>query len=306
MVNNFGSIFKKNKLLVSSVALFIILLLSAGAYLILRSRNIENEIKQIKQQSETVAQQNQQSIKDLSTQLSIQKSATQNALDLVKKQSQSRAAQNNGNFPVISSRAIVLIICFDSSGNALQSGSGTIVSSTGYVLTNKHVVTDSSGNSLSCGAFMNDGSTTAPTIQSGTFYSLTLNDANAGFYTSYDAAVLKIDSAIDVQSETTIQLPPSFPYLRPDGGNLKQGDAIYIFGYPAASGLVFNVTNGIVSSFSSDGTFINTSAVIDHGNSGGAAVTSDGRFIGIPTQKYTADGDYLGQILDVSNLNVPN
>jgi S1-C subfamily serine protease len=117
---------------------------------------------------------------------------------------------------------------------------------------------------------------------------------------------LQIVGATNTQSNVAVALPGSFPYIRPNGGNLKEGDNIYIFGYPGASNLVFNVNKGIVSSFTTDGTYINTDALIDHGNSGGAAITSDGRFVGIPSAKYVGtDNDYLGEILKVENLNVP-
>jgi len=151
---------------------------------------------------------------------------------------------------------------------------------------------------------MNDGSV-SPALQTGTIYSLSTTAPGAGFYTGYDAALLQIDGAINTNTDSSVSLPSSFPYIRPQGGNLKQGDTLYIFGYPGASDLVFNVTKGIVSSLP-PGDFINTDAVIDEGNSGGAAITSDGRFVGIPTQKYIANSDYLGQILKVENLTIPN
>ena len=152
---------------------------------------------------------------------------------------------------------------------------------------------------------MNDGSS-APQLQQEVLYLLNVSAPNAGYYSSYDAAVLAISSAVNIQTQSSVSLPTSFPFIRPQGGNLKQGDSLFIFGYPGASSFVFNVTRGIVSSFTTDNTFINTDAIIDLGNSGGAAMTSDGRFVGIPTQKYVGDGDYLGQILRVENLAVPN
>jgi len=277
-----------------------------------QTSQLENQLNDVKKQAEAVQQQNASTTKALASQLDTQKAETANAekqaqlaqqaLSVVKQQAQS--APTNSSFPTINSRAIVLVVCADSSGN-VQSGSGTIINPEGYVLTNKHVVTDDYGGSLTCGVFMNDGSA-APQLQKNTLYSLTLYAPSAGYYNNYDAALLKINGATDTQTNNSVNLPSPFPFITPQGGNLKQGDQLYIFGYPAASNLVFNVTRGIVSSFSADNTFINTDAVIDHGDSGGAAITSDGRFIGIPTQKYVANSDYSGQILRVEDLVIPN
>src|SRR3989338_5803127 len=279
-----------------------------------QSRDLADQINEVKKQAEAVEQQNASSTRAFTTQLDSQKAETENAkrqallaqqaLAAVKKQVEETPVNNDGTFPNINSRAIVLVVCGDSSGN-LQSGSGTIINSAGYILTNKHVVTDSYGNGLTCGAFMNDGSS-APRLQQEVLYLLNVSAPNAGYYSSYDAAVLAISSAVNIQTQSSVSLPTSFPFIRPQGGNLKQGDSLFIFGYPGASSFVFNVTRGIVSSFTTDNTFINTDAIIDLGNSGGAAITSDGRFVGIPTQKYVGDGDYLGQILGVENLVIPN
>ena len=279
-----------------------------------QSQELADQINEVKKQAEAVQQQNASSTRAFTTQIDSQKAETENAkrqallaqqaLAAVKKQVEETPVNKDGSFPNINSRAVVLVVCGDSSGN-LQSGSGTIINSAGYVLTNKHVVTDSNGYGLTCGAFMNDGSS-APQLQQEVLYLLNVTAPNVGYYTNYDAAVLAISSAVNTQTQSSVSLPTSFPFIRPQGGNLKQGDSLFIFGYPGASSFVFNVTRGIVSSFTTDNTFINTDAIIDLGNSGGAAITSDGRFVGIPTQKYVGDGDYLGQILGVENLVIPN
>ncbi len=278
-----------------------------------QTQQLQDQVDQLKKQTESVQQQNSDATKSLTEQLGAQKDQTdkavkqaqlaQQALAISKEQSQTTTEQTSNNFPSIDTRAIVLIVCFDSSGNLSQSGSGTIVKSDGYVLTNKHVVTNSNGDLLSCGAFINDGSS-SPALNTSVIYSLSSSANGAGFYPGYDAALLKIDGALNTQTQSSEVIPSSFPYITPEGGNLKQGDSLFIFGYPGASNLVFNVSRGIVSSFSTDGLFINTDAIIDHGNSGGAAITSDGRFVGIPTQKYQSNGDYLGQILKVEHLNI--
>jgi|SRR3989344_515534 len=271
---------------------------------------LENQINAVKEHAQNLEKQDEKSKQEIINELNTQKVAAAEAqkqaqeakaaLALVKNQQATTVPVNNNSFPTINTRAIVLVVCFDTFGNITQSGSGTIVNSNGNILTNRHVVTDSSGNSLSCAAVMNDGSV-SPALQTGTLYYLTLN----GYYPNFDAALLTIAYSTNTQTGASVPLPASFPYISPKGGNLKQGDHLYIFGYPGASNLQFNVTQGIVSSLPPDGVYINTDAVIDHGNSGGAAITSDGRFVGIPTRKYVSNGDYLGQVLNVNNLNVP-
>lgn len=275
-----------------------------------QTASLTNQINEIKKQTAVIQQQAASTTKTISSQLNEQKTKADNAekqaqlaqqaLSAIKQQIQSTPVSSSG-FPTINTDAIVLIVCGNGSGS-LQSGSGTIIDATGRVLTNKHVVTDDYSRSLTCVAFMNTGGN-SPQLKKDVYYNLSIQ---VGFYTDLDAILLKIDSAQNTQNDNNVPLPKSFPFIKPQGGSLKQGDALYVFGYPAASEFVFNVTRGIVSSFSPDGTFINTDTIIDHGNSGGAAITSDGRFVGIPTQRYTGNGDYLGQILKVENLYIPN
>lgn len=299
----------KDKKLFFGISILIVAILAFSFYKIIS--NEQEETNKIEDQLKNIQQENTQSVDTLKSELQTQENTTAQAQKQAQKNEaitesvlQKISSQNNTNvfssgIPKINTKAIVLIICEDSANN-LQEGSGTIIDPRGYVLTNEHVVTDSSGNPLTCAALMNNGSDN-PQISKSIGYNLTTNDSHAGYYTSSDAAILKIYNAEYIDTDTPAPLPEVFPYIKPNGGNLHQGDSLYIFGYPAASNFVFNLTKGIVSSL--DGAYINTDAIIDHGNSGGAAFTSDGRFIGIPTQKYIDNGDYLGQILDISTLN---
>lgn len=269
----------------------------------IQTAQLENQIKEVQQQNASTTQalaSELNSQKLVAADAEQQAQSAQQQLAIAKQQAQS---QTNG-FPNINTKAIVRVLCTDNSGS-WQSGSGTIVDSQGYVLTNRHVVTDTNGDVLQCWAIMNNGGS-SPQIDDSIAYTLNDYAPSSKIYSNYDAAILKITGATYLSDNTQAPLPSSFPFIKPNGGNLSQGETIYIFGYPAASSFVFNATKGIVSSLTADGTFINTDAVIDEGNSGGAAITSDGRFVGIPTQKYIADSDYLGQILRVENLAVPN
>ena len=142
-------------------------------------------------------------------------------------------------------------------------GSGVIVDSRGYIVTNNHVVS---------------GATTIQVILSnGTKEPAQLAGADA----AYDLAVLKI--AVPQGGLTVATLG--------DSTQLKVGQEVLVIGNPL--GITQTVTNGIVSALKrsvSEGqsaptiqNAIQTDAPINPGNSGGALVDLQGNVVGIPT-----------------------
>src|SRR5207253_4365376 len=142
-------------------------------------------------------------------------------------------------------------------------GSGVIVDSRGYIVTNNHVVS---------------GATTIQVILSnGTKEPAQL----AGADTAYDLAVLKIAVPKGGLSVATLG----------DSTQLKVGQEVLVIGNPL--GITQTVTNGIVSALKrsvSEGqgaptiqNAIQTDAPINPGNSGGALVDLQGNVVGIPT-----------------------
>src|SRR5436309_1682039 len=142
-------------------------------------------------------------------------------------------------------------------------GSGVIVDSRGYIVTNNHVVS---------------GATTIQVILSnGTKEPAQLAGADA----AYDLAVLKI--AVPQGGLTVATLG--------DSTQLKVGQEVLVIGNPL--GITQTVTNGIVSVLKrtvSEGqggptikNAIQTDAPINPGNSGGALVDLQGKVVGIPT-----------------------
>ena len=79
--------------------------------------------------------------------------------------------------------------------------------------------------------------------------------------------------------------------------NINIGDKIVVLGYPAIGtegGIT--VTDGIVSGF--EGDYYVTSAKIEHGNSGGAAIlVKDDCYLGIPTWADSGTVESLARIL---------
>jgi len=156
-------------------------------------------------------------------------------------------------------------------GNEPQSGlgSGVIVSASGYILTNNHVVEEADDIEV----MLNDGRhTTAKVI---------------GTDPDSDLAVLKVD--LD-------KLPA---IVLGDSDTLQVGDQVLAIGNPFGVGQT--VTGGIVSALGRNQlgintfeNFIQTDAAINPGNSGGALVDTNGNLLGINTAIYSRSGGSMG------------
>jgi putative serine protease PepD len=149
--------------------------------------------------------------------------------------------------------------------NGGGSGSGFVIDSSGYILTNNHVISDAVLSGGKIQVSLNDGTTyTAKVI---------------GRDASFDLAVLKID-AVGLKA---LQFG--------DSDKIAVGDAVIAIGSPL--GLSGTVTTGIISAkdravttgdSSTESSFINalqTDAAINPGNSGGPLVDATGAVIGI-------------------------
>ncbi len=135
----------------------------------------------------------------------------------------------------------------------LGQGSGAIVSSDGYIVTNYHVI----AGATRAGVLTYDGNT----------YGVSL----VGYNVNQDIAVLKI-----LSNDT-------FDYFEfGDSDLIKTGQKVVALGNPA--GLSFTATEGIISSPSriiEDNSYIQTDVTINPGNSGGPIINSQGEIIGL-------------------------
>lgn len=191
----------------------------------------------------------------------------------------------------------VQIICPDNQGN-LYSGSGTIIDSKGVILTNRHVVTDQSGNLIqTCTVGFIKSSSEEPNFHTNG----EINLAEVKHFSKtkdLDVALLVIArgpgnySSIDISSGNTT--------------NLELGDIVEVIGYPAIGGTTVTYTNGVFSGFGSSGNnthnYFKTTAPLEHGNSGGAAYDSSGNFLGIPTMVVSGTLNSLSYILKVDSI----
>jgi Do/DeqQ family serine protease len=151
-------------------------------------------------------------------------------------------------------------------------GSGVIISPDGYIITNNHV------------------------IKGAKKLEITLNNKE-----SYQAEIVGFDESTDI---ALLKINKNdLPFLQiGDSDNLKVGEWVLAVGNPF--NLTSTVTAGIVSAKARDihisknsnkiESFIQTDAVVNPGNSGGALVNVRGDLIGINTAISSQTGSYIG------------
>ena len=169
----------------------------------------------------------------------------------------------------------------DDSRKKVGTGSGVIISPDGYIVTNYHVIENSSEVIV--------------TTNNNKEYDAVI----IGFDEVYDIAVLKIDS------------DKSLDYVFfGDSDSTLIGEWVLAVGNPY--NLNSTVTAGIISSKSRDlneydqknQSFIQTDAAVNFGNSGGALVNIKGELIGINTLIQSMTGGYVGYSFAVPSNTV--
>lgn len=151
-----------------------------------------------------------------------------------------------------------------------STGSGVIISEDGYIVTNNHVIENA--NKLT----------------------VTLNNRK-----SYVAKVIGFDKKNDI-ALLKISTDTKLPYIAfGNSDNIKIGEWVLAVGNPY--NLNSTVTAGIISAKSRDldgdtniQSFLQTDAVVNPGNSGGALVNTRGELIGINTAISSRTGSYIG------------
>ena len=159
----------------------------------------------------------------------------------------------------------------DESRKRVGTGSGVIISPDGYIITNHHVIENSSE------------------------VIVTTNDNK-----EYEAIIVGSDEVTDV-AVLKIDSNEKFEYiLFGDSENSQIGEWVLAVGNPY--NLNSTVTAGIISSKSRDlneydqinQSFIQTDAAVNVGNSGGALVNINGELIGINTAIQSMTGGFVG------------
>ena len=161
--------------------------------------------------------------------------------------------------------SVVSIICDQSSGT------GVIISSDGYIVTNAHVVEDAQTVSV----LLSDGRRCRAIL--------------VGADAVSDLAVLDIDAVELTAAEFG------------DSAALRVGDSVAAIGDPLGVEFRGTMTNGIVSAINRDVssggrtmTLIQTNAALNSGNSGGPLINCYGQVVGINTMKIGVFTDSSG------------
>src|SRR5690554_82705 len=154
----------------------------------------------------------------------------------------------------------------------IGTGSGVIISEDGYIVTNNHVINNASE------------------------IEITLNNKKA-----YKAKLIGTDSQMDI-ALLKIDANEKLPYtIFGDSDNVRVGEWVLAVGNPY--NLNSTVTAGIISAKARNvgnrvqnniQSFIQTDAVVNPGNSGGALVNTRGELIGINTMISSTTGSYVG------------
>ena len=179
------------------------------------------------------------------------------------------------------STEIVTTNWFGQSVNA-AAGSGFVISSDGYIVTNYHVIEKAHSIKV--------------TFYDGTEYAATL----VGGEPNNDVAVLKIDAT------------GLTPVIIGDSDKLHVGETVSAIGNPLGE-LTFSQTAGVVSAKDrtitlSDGirmNMIQTDCTINSGNSGGPLFNLYGEVIGITSAKYSNNGNSAQATIEGIGFAVP-
>jgi len=198
--------------------------------------DLEKEIGEVKQENQfginTITQEIAQQKKDVDAQIELLKSSTQE------------------DFSAIIGFAIEGVVNIKTDKSA---GTGFIVNSNGYIVTNLHI------------------------IQGAIFVQVQTFDG-----VIYDATLIGGDEFTDL---ALLQVPTSFNELNlADSDKVQLGEKVIAIGNPL--GLSFSVTEGIVSAVDRVGpngspSYIQTDVALNPGNSGGPLINKEGEIIGI-------------------------
>ena len=178
----------------------------------------------------------------------------------------------------------VFLLTPDDSGKPIKSGSGTIITSQGHILTNFHVIGDKD-----TGKYTNR--------QGLVYIGINPPGLNAKPNILYLAQAIKGDNMLDlallriVATRDGGRLPADLkltPVPVGDSDKVQIGDETTVIGFPDLGDGTVTLTRGSVSGFLDDtegaGTWIKTDAGINPGNSGGMAINHAGEVVGVPSQ----------------------
>lgn len=166
---------------------------------------------------------------------------------------------------------------------AVSRGSGTIISASGHILTNDHVISNTKTGRLHDAVAV---SLTTSFVKKPTRVCLAY-PRKARRARSLDLAVIRCEA--DLSGRPLRRKITWRPMKIGRSALVVPGDNLSIMGYPGVGGMTITFTAGKVSGFQPQKRYgpqawIKTDAQISPGVSGGAAVDGKGRLVGVPTQ----------------------
>ena len=266
---------KHHKVLIGSFSsLLIAVLVLNSVFIYVLYGSLEMRFSDLSSDIETLRQETQSNVNALSENLIEVKGdleKTADTLDLkvssVNEELESLKISSDSSFSGIIEDVVKAVVTIKTD---VSQGTGFIISSDGYLVTNAHVL---EGASRVVAYDYNKNSMTAEFI---------------GYVDSLDIALLKISGNFE---ELELE----------DSDDVSVGERVIAIGNPL--GLEFSVSEGIVSGVHREGlvsglnAYIQTDAALNPGNSGGPLINKQGNVIGINNFKLS-DGESLGFALE--------
>lgn len=201
-------------------------------------------------------------------------------------------------------RSTVQIIALREQDGRLQplwTGSGTILSPDGLILTNAHVV-----HALDP-EYQPDALGVAITVRSDQPPEPRYLAEVGAIDVQLDLAVIQITSDLDGRPIDTEELNLSHVSIG-NSDRMELGDLVWVLGYPGIGGETITFTEGSVSGFSRERgvegrAWIKTDATIAGGNSGGLAANASGEVIGVPTEVGYGGGERVADCRYLADTN---
>lgn len=172
---------------------------------------------------------------------------------------------------------VSIAVPLDSTPGRWVTGSGSVITHHGHILTNNHLFVDDTGTPYNARGEMFIGFPPRDNLKGDVeyYYQAVMVRADA----EHDLALIRITATKDggaLPSDLGLNVIPIG-----DSDKLDIGDQVTILGYPGLGGETLTLTRGAISGFLPDEGYVKTDAEINPGNSGGPAFNATYEQVGI-------------------------